>query len=1404
MNKKTIKQLLRLKIPSYLIKVENRLINTFYNEYKRINFKTECISLPNTSETDNLLLHLIEFIQIYIQQQIDYLASIERLHAKFTQRLSRAVTLQESQQHILSFAKSLGASKKQLAADRQAFKRWFGQDTVSERYQRRRFGSERMIAFCLDRLGVWCASLLENTVAHHAPEQLWRRLDIEPLVQPLLTYDGDSRVRIAAFRCLVTALKQMPENLQETVVSDGTLQYVYRASLNSNQDVWIQCEALSTLESLSRKSLKIVLHKRLTAASSGDDLFVRRHAVHILCRNRQHLTNSLTLIESVLHDPSPAVRQALAESLVNLPHLEYQQPLRHIICHDEIAAVRATALLQVPSLLDKEACADFGITVLNHVFIHEKDEFVLRVALQTANEGYLALIKLNNDTLCHTWQQALLPAIEQLHGESDSLSVRRWAAQTREKIWSNMTIARRALKTQLHKIATTIPPGSRKSISRRWQKEHGNETVGRMLSVLAQEGYGYDLAPGWLRSRLMRGHKFGFRTWRIWHEFRNPSTDKRQAFPHTRGRIFYGAIRAPSAILSELAETKVPGEPLYMSSESGWRPYLPLVDDMISVLDYGLGKTPTQFYTSEGITQVSPPQSLIRKIYARTALTRRFAYYARLRNHHDNSNIKTNTYINELKTLGFDIQFSAYPVEQHQHTSIDSNVQRYFTPLLPFSSDDLWSKWQDYFVSVYENSMTDLVLFLSAISSVFIGRHLYINRQLRHTRKSIPLVIGGWGTRGKSGTERLKAALINALGYSVVSKTTGCEAMFLHAPPFGKLREMFLFRPYDKATIWEQGNVLHLADKLNTDVFLWECMALTPSYVTVLQQQWVRDDIATITNTYPDHEDLQGPAGINIPEVMTEFIPDSSLLLTSEEQMLPLLQEAANKRNTRTETVGWLQAGLITPDLLQRFPYEEHPYNIALVLQLAQELGVSNDFAIKAMADRVVLDLGVLKSYPVAPMRTRQLEFINGMSANERFGCLNNWQRMNFVNHDWQHEPNIWLTTVINNRVDRIARSKVFSDLIVEELHADRHFVIGTNVDGFFSYLQQAWKRHTATITLWPKNDGNETIEPLTVLKEWALRLRIPFSKQHILEKLKVMLSVVNDESFTVSLTEHWQYPEALHSALKQSTNAAIATEIITHLRLYLQQLQEYESIHTRITNSNDQDKETLDQEFQHLLWQWFERKIVILEDSHMSGDQIIEKICSDTPPGVHNRIMGLQNIKGTGLDFVYRWQAWDTCHNACQLLLSTQQASRVEQGLHELVQFRDFGLLSEEFVLNAIENVRHCNLAQNETFQAQLQVIDSNLKTALAQIKTRTHSQSNAGILSYIAEAIESFLDAGDAVKRRKRADKIYKDLVHERISHELAANELQKLNKRQKGGWLTQQLHDLLSSLRKRIKIT
>ena len=233
---------------------------------------------------------------------------------------------------------------------------------------------------------------------------------------------------------------------------------------------------------------------------------------------------------------------------------------------------------------------------------------------------------------------------------------------------------------------------------------------------------------------------------------------------------------------------------------------------------------------------------------------------------------------------------------------------------------------------------------------------------------------------------------------------------------------------------------------MRPSVFLWECMALTPDYVDVLQQQWMHDDLATITNTYPDHEDLQGPSGMDVATTITGFVPRRSHLLTTEQQMLPLVRDRCRQRQTTLRGVGWLESGLITDDLLDRFPYREHPDNIALVAAMADELGYSYDFAVKAMADHLIPDLGVLKTHPVAHLQASALEFTNGMSANERFGCLGNWKRLAFDRHDPRQEPAIFISTVVNNRADRVARSRVFASVLVNDLRADRHFLIGGNL----------------------------------------------------------------------------------------------------------------------------------------------------------------------------------------------------------------------------------------------------------------------------------------------------------------------------------------------------------------------
>jgi hypothetical protein len=124
---------------------------------------------------------------------------------------------------------------------------------------------------------------------------------------------------------------------------------------------------------------------------------------------------------------------------------------------------------------------------------------------------------------------------------------------------------------------------------------------------------------------------FGFRWWRWWFEFRHPSPDKRQAFSHTIGRLFDGELHVPSAIMAELAQTKVPGEPLHISTEGGWRPFLPLPDELTSSIELGHIARPFRIFTAEGITTITPPTGW-QRWRANLKLTWYFRHYADKRN----------------------------------------------------------------------------------------------------------------------------------------------------------------------------------------------------------------------------------------------------------------------------------------------------------------------------------------------------------------------------------------------------------------------------------------------------------------------------------------------------------------------------------------------------------------------------------------------------------------------------------------------------------------------------------------------------------------------------------------------------------------------------------------------------
>ncbi len=1350
---------------------------------------------------------LTTFCDHYSRQLIDELNDLHHQQAEFRQRYSSAATDAERTSVILSAAATIGRRPFQLFGDRRATKRWMSEDAIHDRFARRIGKAELQLTFVLDRYGRLVRRVMAVAKEGSSdPVAAWKRIALDNVFQRIIRLDADPRLYTAAVRAIRVAATGLPSS-DDSLLEESSLAWLGRAATSENLDAWLQAEALELLHAVAPKSFDSVAQWRLKRPSAGDDIFVRRRAVRLLLESTP--TEQLPAIfEIIRDDPSVFVRQQFAASLWKLPPSVCDPEIEILLGDDLSLQVRAATLAAIPETANRPELRDTVRDRIVQVLDEERDEFVLRTAMHVATEW----VALQGHGCATEFATAVIPRLRKLIVWSDSVPLRRWATAALERIAIASDERLSGLTHILRKAVKNIPLGKSRTFSRRRLKGYSDNEIGRVLAELAQDDFGLDLDRGIVFDRITRGPVFALRLWRVWFEFRHAATDKRQAFRHTIGRIGQGTLRAPSRIMAELSPTKVPGEPLHIANEGTWRPYLPLVDDFVSVLNQShLRSRPFKFFTGEGTTTVIAPRNPVRRIKAALTLTHRFADIAKLRNWTSSSAGEPGDYLAAIRELGFRIEFQSHrPLESssdaHSQPLEDESVLKFFGIaslfLTPKRQEEIKSLLYDYaiyFGSSFENSLAQLLLFAAIVLAIFLARHFYSNLTLALARRRIPISIGGWGTRGKSGTERLKAALLGGIGHSLVSKTTGCEAMFIHADAFGDPLEIPLFRPYDKATIWEQRNLLLMTGKMRPSAFLWECMGLTPSYVDVLQRQWTCDDIGTITNTYPDHEDLQGPAGYDVATTISGFAPRNSHVITTEQQMRPMVQESCNQVRTSLQGIGWLESGLVANDILDRFPYAEHPDNIALVAAMAAQLGCEYDYAVKVMADYLVADLGVLKTYPVAKIDARELEFTNGMSANERFGCLGNWKRTGFETQDPHRDRDVWLSTVVNNRADRVARSRVFAQILVEDISADRHFLIGNNLQGLIGFIEEAWEARASKFTLC----DDDTLDPavaIDVLQQAAKEFRQPTSDEHIANLLRLMIEAILPEHSPFDMTPMESFVRQPDTMLNELRRLKISDQHANAIQMHHQEqltaLEEFESLRSMIEDSSTEGP-ALDHAYRETAKRWFDRKLVIVDNYSATGEQIIRRVIDATPPGIRNRVMGIQNIKGTGLDFIYRFQAWASCHEACQLMRSND-IREVQKGLQTLSLMPQFGQLCQTELRQAIDDLESSPNGARPDIDPILATVKARCDESRSELEELFQEQNQPddekkGLLghsNWLINAVEQYFEINDAVRRRNIADQVYSDLAAERISRQQAVEQIRKINKRQKGGWLSEKL--------------
>ena len=1370
---------------------------------------------------------------------------------------------------------------RQRRADLAALERALDFDALRERHMIQRHKILCAIEIAVTFVGRASEAALAGAAAHAA--EVLSSLVQAGRIDVFLRAHGESgprwQIRHAALDGLIRVVRGARRTGLGTRFETEHLGAAVRSATNVDEHAWVQGTALELVLCLSHDVGVTLMARRLldrAASAPRRDFLVRRQAVDLLadCDDEEALSALRRTIWA--GDPSEHVRLGLADAIAKRQApaaLALLRPLLGLASEDaarEISPrVRAAAVAAAcRAATATPARAPEVLELLLALLARETEILPLTVACEDAAALALAVPEARTEPL--------LAALVTLSARAGlPPAAHEAAAAAAEVVFRALHPERHAWTVYLAQAARRISPGRARTVSLRKRPAalpplpDDPSFLGRILADLSRRDFALAVTRRGDSLILRRGDRFRRRLWRILHELGSLAPNKRQAFLHTVGRIPRGELRAPPGGLEEITATVVPGERVFVAQEGGWGRHLPTVDDFLDLPL--LSADPVRIFSSHGTTTIRPPASFTARARARLGISRRYAELAALRTFSlaGSEARERLRFVDELRqSFGIVTEFERHTYDAtearlpaHLASLFSAPVATPVTPIapappavqtaaLPISqalalapggsaflgqARDWLEQHGYYFLSLEENSQLALVLFLAGFTALFFLEAFWKRRRIERARQRIPLTIGGWGTRGKSGTERLKAAVFHGLGYEVFVKTTGCEAMLIHSVPDEPAHEVFIFRSYDKSSIWEQRDMLELAADLDSEVYLWECMALNPQFVELMQREWMRDDLVTLTNAFPDHEDIQGPAGVNVAECISSFIPYDSTLVTSEVNFLPLFAERCKERGTRLHAVSTRDADLIADDVLALFPYNEHPRNIALVARVGAQFGIDRHLAIATMAEHVVPDLGVLKAYPAARVRGRVLRFMNGMSANERTGFLNNWQRMGLNTKDLVGAPGETVVTVVNNRWDRVSRSEVFARILVEDAVADAHVLIGTNLRGLRSFVDEALARHLPQLEVVVADDlraGSQ--QPIARLAHQLGRLRVPTPEpEQVLTRVALYaagagLEVARDLAPLVrelctpaadaptglaevsrevsarlaplldeALVHHPRAgaaaatpPEVLDAPTREDVIAHVLRQcarIVVHARLRAR----LEALLAHGAASDAAALAAYHTLFRSAYRELFHEQLVVVSDAAETGDQIIDRCARAVPPGTSISVMGIQNIKGTGLDFVYRWQALD--ETTARLAVVADAAATPEQrlaALRELESFEDYGLVDAGAVVAALSARASSSVALDAAEQAQQERTLVAVRT-LHEARRRALGQAaRKDVWSQLCARVEAWLDPLDSMRRYRRARQVMRDLVAHRISHARAAKEMRSLYDRQKGGWLEEAL--------------
>jgi len=327
-----------------------------------------------------------------------------------------------------------------------------------------------------------------------------------------------------------------------------------------------------------------------------------------------------------------------------------------------------------------------------------------------------------------------------------------------------------------------------------------------------------------------------------------------------------------------------------------------------------------------------------------------------------------------------------------------------------------------------------LYLFFILILLIILGRMEW-NAHLRNLG-AVPVRIVVNGTRGKSSVTRLIGAGLRAGGFNVMAKTTGTKPRMV----FNNRTEIPVIR-LGKPNIREQLSIFKKAVKEGVDAVVLENMSLRPDLQWTEETKIVKPILVVITNVRRDHLDVMGPGLSDFARNFINAVPKNAVIITAEKELFPLMKGLCEDKGLRIiQVAGNKGEPEISEREMLKFPYLEQKENVALAVEVCENLGIRKNTALEEMY-KCIPDPGILKKYDLL-INNKKITLFNALAVNDPDSIHMIYQQI--------VKPASNFYVLINCRADRIDRSAHIARTLCVRMRGDLYFLTGSNTAIFY------------------------------------------------------------------------------------------------------------------------------------------------------------------------------------------------------------------------------------------------------------------------------------------------------------------------------------------------------------------